>query len=430
MSAAAQRVVGLDFGTTNSAVALGQADGGLVLPTFGEDARSTYRSVVFFDPDETDARGRPLVTTGVDAIAAYLESAASGRLVQSMKAYLPSKHIRATNIMGITYTLEQLVSLVVQGVRESVERDHGPLGRRALAGRPVHFTDPADPTVDAYAEGRLRRAFELAGFDEVAFELEPVAAAYAYERRLDHDELVLIADFGGGTSDFCLLSVGPGRRQRGREVLGTAGVPVAGDVLDSKIVRALVAPALGRGSTYQAVLSTKQIVIPAWIYKHLERWHHLSFLKQPKTMRMLHELQRQAAEPERLEALIHMVEWDLGYALYASVEGAKVALSDADEAAFAFADGPVQIDAPVAREAFEAWIEDPLSRMARCVDALLAEAGVSVGDVDRVFMTGGTSYVPSVRRIFTDRFGEDRLADGEQLTSVASGLALAALDRR
>ena len=157
----------------------------------------------------------------------------------------------------------------------------------------MHFSIPADAELDAFAANRLVTAIGLAGFDEIVFEYEPVAAAYAYEARLQRDELILIGDFGGGTSDFTIISVGPGVRARGRrpsDIVGTDGVPVAGDAFDKGIIRNLVAPRLGRGGEYLSP-PNKFLPVPSWPYERLERWHYLSFLKTPQTLEMLERIQ-------------------------------------------------------------------------------------------------------------------------------------------
>jgi hypothetical chaperone protein len=293
----------------------------------------------------------------------------------------------------------------------------------------VHFSGADEATGDTLALSRLRAALQQGGFAQVEFEFEPVAAAYQYEQQLDHDELVLIADFGGGTSDFSLLRLGPTARQRGRrrdDILGTDGVAVAGDTFDSAIVRRLVAPRLGLGAQYRSVFE-RMLPVPVWIYEQLERWHYLSFLKTRETMELLRQLRFQALEPEKIEALIHMVEEDLGYYLFRAVEHTKCRLSQHTASPFLFHDPPVEITAQVSREAFEAWIDPSLQAIAQCVDRLLARCGVPPSEVDSVFLTGGSSFVPAVRRLFAERFGLDRLHGGDELTTVAKGLALRAL---
>jgi hypothetical chaperone protein len=235
----------------------------------------------------------------------------------------------------------------------------------------------------------------------------------------------LIADFGGGTSDFSLVRLGAGRFGA-RSVVGTDGVGIAGDSFDSRIVRRLVAPALGLNSHYQPAFGAP-LPIPSWLYEHLEKWHYLSFLKSKKTMELLEELRFQALAPEKINALIHVVQNDSGYRLYRSVEGVKFALTNRESAPFVFDDPPIAIHSNVAREQFEAWIAREVHRIGDCVDRLFRRSGISFQEVDSVFMTGGTSLVPAVKRLFSERFGAERMKGGDELTSVAKGLALEAL---
>jgi hypothetical chaperone protein len=258
-----------------------------------------------------------------------------------------------------------------------------------------------------------------------------VAAAYAYEARLPHDERILIGDFGGGTSDFTIISVGPGVRARGRrasDIIGTDGVPIAGDAFDKRIIRNLVAPRLGMGGEYLSPPS-KFLPIPSWPYERLERWHYLSFLKSPATLEMLERVQRTASTPERLEAFLLLIRNELGYQLHEAVQRTKFELSSAADAEFAFDSGPVTIRKHVTRADFDRWIADEIASMSACVDRLMAASGLGFDDIDRVFLTGGSSFVPAVRRIFVERFGQAKVTGGEELTSVATGLALRAREQ-
>ena len=243
---------------------------------------------------------------------------------------------------------------MLSDLREHAERQFGKQIRFAMAGRPVRFVGAETNADDEYALSRLRKAFQKAGYESVDFEMEPVAAAYHYESTLDHDELILIGDFGGGTSDFSLLHVGPGVRRRGRtpaDLLGNSGVGLAGDAFDARIVRNLVSPSLGAGSF---ALSMNKVLpaVPNWVYFKLERWHHLSFLRTSSVMTMLKSSRAQALEPEKIEALIHLIEEDLGYQLHRAVQRLKCELSNAESAEFHFVDGSLEIRATVTRPGF------------------------------------------------------------------------------
>jgi hypothetical chaperone protein len=423
-----QPAIGFDFGTTNCALAVVAPEGAPRLAQFsGPDGDvATFRSVLYFDREE---RGAVEIHAGPGALLHYLEREEhDGRLVQSLKSFLASRLFSATRIFERTYRLEDLIALLARKLREGAERSLGMPIARAVVGRPVHFVGAASDEDDALAQRRLEAALHNAGFRELAFEYEPVGAAYHYERGLERDERILIADFGGGTSDFSLLWVGPShRRRRSEAILGHDGVGVAGDAFDGKIVRHKVAPLLGRGAQFESSFG-RRLPVPGWIYVHLERWHHVSFLKSPRTMQLLLDLRREALEPAKLDALVRIVDQDLGFLLYRAVERAKRELSERPVTRLRLEHDALTLDAEITRDEFERWIADELAKIAGCVDRLLARAQLESGQIDRVFMTGGSSFVPAVRAIFEQRFGAEKLRGGQELTSVASGLALRAAE--
>jgi hypothetical chaperone protein len=291
----------------------------------------------------------------------------------------------------------------------------------------VHFSGTRDEADDEFASNRLRVAFRNAGFENVHFLPEPVAAAYKYQQRLDHDELVLIADFGGGTSDFSLIKLKAKSSGNGKSqslVIGTGGVGIAGDTFDSKLVRNRVAPILGLGSKYKSQFG-KVLPVPNWLYEHLERWHYLSFLKTRKNVELLRKIKFQAVEPQKIDALIDLVDQDLGYRLYQSIEHTKCALSNEAQTQFRFDEASVVINENVTRAEFENWIEPEVLRINRCIDRLLAQCNVEPKDVDAIFMTGGSSFVPAIRNLFEQKFGaQTPIRAGQEFTSVAEGLAI------
>jgi hypothetical chaperone protein len=284
-----------------------------------------------------------------------------------------------------------------------------------VVGRPVRYWGAETADDDARAVGRMRDALGKAGFSEVVFEYEPVGAAARYAARLDHDELIVVADFGGGTTDFSVIRVGPGTS----EVLATGGIGVSGDAFDARVIDAVVAPALGRGSIYTTDEMGGTAPVPAWLYGHLRRWHLLSFLKEDSTQRLLHRVADGAHEPAKIAKLVTVVEDDLGMPLHRAVEGAKVRLSGQPEARVALS--PVDLDLGVTRAGFESWIEEDLVAIEEVLDDVLARAGVAAAQIDRAFATGGSSLVPAVRARLAARFRD--VIGGEELTSVAWGLA-------
>lgn len=420
--------IGLDFGTTNSSLASVDPNGNVRLASFRSEGGFTesFRSLLYLHRVKEMARTTIKSWSGPAGIAQYLEADDKGRLIQSLKSFLTSRSLTTTEVFGRRFRLEDLIARIVRDIRTLSEEQFGAMPGTVVVGRPIRFVGSDSEEDDEFALQRLRGALGEAGFKSVTFEFEPVGAAYYYESSLDHDELILIGDFGGGTSDFSLLRVGPSVRggNHERAVVGNEGLGLAGDAFDARIIRHLISPRLGAGTLLRS--GDKLLPVPNWVYFKLERWHHLSFLKSTDTLNMLQSVAAQALEPEKIEALLFLIRHDLGYQLHRSVQAAKIALSHAERAVFRFTDGDAAIEAALTRAEFEGWIQEELADIARAVDTLLHRTGVSAAEVDMVFLTGGSSLVPAVRHIFESRFGADRIRTGDEFTSVAHGLALRA----
>jgi hypothetical chaperone protein len=404
-----ERFVGIDFGTTNTAV--GVAEGGEVrlarLPGRGGAAASTWRTVLFFENDGP-------VRAGAGAVERFIELEGDGRLIQSIKSHLASASFSRTIIAGKAYTIEALIAEYLRALRRSSDVD---LGARVVVGRPVRYWGARDGADEARAVERMRAALAAAGFEEVVFELEPVAAALRYASTLDHQELILVADFGGGTSDFSLARVGGGG---GSVMLGTGGLGIGGDSFDARVIDARVSPELGLGTSYRDEMGALTPV-PSALFGKLRRWHHLSFLKEPATLRLLERIERGTTAPARIQRLLRLVRDELALPLHGAVERSKVELSTASAGRLRFPD--LDLDVALARADFDGWIGEELDAIDGTIERVLAGAGVAAGDVDAVFATGGSSLVPAVRERLAARFGADKLRGGEELTSVAWGLA-------
>lgn len=409
--------IGLDFGTTNSVAALRGADG--AVRTLRLPGGEVFRSVLCF---WAGADGRPRDAAGPAAIEAYLESPLDSRLIMSMKSYLAQRSFTETRIMGRAWGLEALVATFLRHWLAPFAAEME--GARIVVGRPVRFL--GESAEDAFGEARLRAGFAAAGLPDIAVALEPAAAGHRFAQGLDAAATVLVADFGGGTSDFSVLRFEPGPPRR-VVALGHAGVGIAGDAFDYRIIDQVVAPRLGKGSTYR-VMGGDPLPVPVAWYAGFARWHQLSMMRAPRTLRDIAEVARTAERPEALHELVRLIEEDAGYALYRAVSGVKAALSAAEEATLDFRHGGFALRAAIARRDFEAWIAPDLARIAAAVDAALADAAIGAEAVDRVFLTGGTSLVPAVRRIFEARFGPACVVAGGEFVSVAEGLALMAAE--
>jgi hypothetical chaperone protein len=371
---------------------------------------------------KTGSRAGPQILAGPDAMAAYREYGSDCRLIQSVKSMAANPHFTATQIYGKRFTVEELISLVLKGLRASSEADEVELGSAVTAGRPVRFAGQfAD---EELALTRLAESFRIAGFEEVDFVAEPLAAAYKFARRITSPQLCVVADFGGGTSDFSLVRFVPGKGgdQLAMETLGASGVGLAGDRLDFRIIEHAVCPKLGMGSYYLSM--DKRLPIPSHYYARFQRWSDLSFLRTPETLRELRTLKRMAEDPDGLERLIYIIEEELGFDLYQAVSAVKTRLSSEDSALLEFRHGPVQIAETITRADFETWIADDLAKIDEQAIKLFDGADVTPSDVGHVFMTGGTSFVPAIRALMARRFPAANFSAEDEFISVGAGLAL------
>ena len=414
-------VLGVDFGTTNTVVTRLLPDGSAstVRHRFGAAELDVVRTLLCFWNEGVGNQLAVHHAVGPAAIEAYLDDPLGSRLMMSLKSYLAQRSFTETRVFGRNYGLEDLIALFLGAVLP-------PAGQGALlvAGRPVRFA--GDAPDDDLGEQRLRRSYAAAGWDNVQTALEPEAAGYRFARSLQAPATVLIGDFGGGTSDFSVLRFEPGSN-RPVHPLGHSGIGIAGDTFDYRIMDNVVSPRLGKGSTYRVF--GNDLPVPAEYYSSFARWHRLSLMRAPRTMRDIEAVARTAEFPERLHALLSLVRDELGYELYRTVSGVKAELSRADAAHLRFKHAEFEIDETITRSDFEAWIAPDVTRIEQTVGTALAEAGIADNDVNRVFLTGGTSLVPAVRHLFTARFGTDRVTGGGEFVSVAEGLALIGQDR-
>ncbi len=417
-----RRAAGLDFGTTNSVAAVVDPAGGEPrLIEFGEaDGRNkVFRSALCFWHDE-NVSGGLAVEAGASAIREYLEDPESSRFLQSFKSVVASASFDTAQVFEKRFGFEKLGRLFLGRLAAHAQGDLDQLDR-VVVGRPVRYVGARpDPVV---ASERYDRMFD--GFaGEIHYVYEPLAAAFSYAARLTEPATLLVADFGGGTSDFSVVRVEAPDAPRRCVPLGHAGIGTAGDRFDERIVDRLVLPLLGKGGSYRSF--DKVLEIPGGYFADFADWSKLALMRNRRTLDDLNRLRRSAIDPHAIGRMIALIENELGFPLYDAVGGLKRALSQADLATFRFAGAGVEIEAAVTRAEFEKWIADDIAGIKATVDLALANAGVGEGEIDRVFLTGGTSLVPAVRAIFDKRFGTARIMDGGELTSIAHGLALIA----
>ena len=417
----APRALGLDFGTTNTVFAWAHphAAADAVVFRFLGSLLFAFRSALcFWDEGEEDA---PLIRSeaGPWAIERFIELAGDCRFIQSLKSFAASRLFESTWVYGREYRFEDLFA---EFFRRAVGHAHPQLDhlpRELLVGRPVAYVGSRpDP---ALAMKRYEAALSRFGFERIRQVYEPVAAAFFYAQSLEESATVLVADFGGGTTDFSVIAFDKGPRGLSATALGHAGVGVAGDRFDYRILDEVVAPRLGKGTAYRSM--GKTLELPRSCFASFASWHELSMMKSSRDFRDFKELATFSEAPEVVGRFIRLIESNQGYTLYKSVSETKEALSLDESAPFVFRGPGFEINETVTRAQFERWIAPELEAIEAALEEALANATITARDVDRVFLTGGSSFVPAVRRIFERRFGADRIDAGNEFVSIANGLA-------
>lgn len=415
--------IGLDFGTTNTVATMVDGGGQVGSVQFRHDneAFDAFRSVLCFSENEDDSR-RTNVDAGPWAIDKFVELSGDCRFIQSFKTFAASPHFTDTLIYNRRLKFEDLLSNFLRQVRGHAGLE---FPKRIVIGRPVTFAG-ASPD-EALARERYETSLRSLGFENIHHVYEPVAAAYFFAQRLKADATILVADFGGGTSDFSVVKFVVGSSGLDYKPLAHTGVGVAGDAFDYRIIDHVVAHALGKGSEFLSW--GKALPVPNTYYKKFSRWHELSMMRHSRDYRELQELARSSLDPDRIGAFLAFLDADAGYPMYRAVSAAKMQLSHADEAVFSLHVPGVDIERKIRRSEFENWIAPELAEIDACVGQALDQAGLEETQVDRVFLTGGSSFVPAVRALFENRFGAAKIETGDQLVSIAYGLSLIGRER-
>ena len=414
------RAAGIDFGTTNSVIAMASGTGTAELVEFDAPGgtSSVFRSALCFWPEDT-VPGGLAHEAGPWAIAEFLDFPQGSRLLQSFKSVAARATFEHANLFEKRLRFEDLGQIFLKHLLAHGEEALRNLPERIVVGRPVRYVGAQpDP---ALARRRYDAMFSLLG-REIHYVYEPLGAAYGFATGLSDPATLLVADFGGGTSDFSIVKVGPAGAAQRCVPLGSAGIGIAGDRFDSRIMDKLVLPLLGKGGTYNSF--GKVLDIPAGHFTEFGDWSRLALMRNRRTLAQLAQLERSATDPAAIARMIAVVENELGYALYEAVGQLKRSLSSETHGHFHFEGPGLVIDAEVSRSDFESWIAPDLLRIGETLDAALANAGLAASQIDQVFLTGGSSLIPAVRRVFEQRFGPDRIASGNEMTSIAHGLAL------
>ncbi len=418
-------VLGLDFGTSNSALSV-YSNGKIKIvhaDPFNVD-NQTLKSILFFGEEE----GEKYI--GRKAIVEYLEySGLYGRLMQSIKTFLPDKDLLETYVKRERYDIEDLVAMILGAMKYQGELHVGHVVDSVVLGRPVFFSK--DRGLDLLAEKRLRNAAVKAGFVNIWFQYEPIAAALSYEGNLKSGEekLAFVGDFGGGTSDFTIVRLrGSGAEQkldRKEDVLSVNGAYIGGDTFDSRIMSEKVAKHFGKDTKFRST-TNQMLNFPLFIISQLCQWHRIPQLRDRETLRMIREIKPYSNNLQAIKNLEHLILENLGYMIFRVIEQAKFELSVSKTAVISFNKRGVSFREQITKEEFEYIIKEDLRQLSACIDSTLINAGVKKDDIDVVLLTGGTSLVPCVKSLVAGKFQGQEVIYIDAFTSVAYGLGATA----
>lgn len=413
------RACGLDFGTSNSSVGICDASGPHLLPL--QRGATSVPTALFFSFEGDTTR------FGHEALDYYFAHE-PGRYMRAIKSVLGTELFgETTKIKQRNYTFGEIVAEFLQFLRAAAGESLRAPPTRVVLGRPAFFVDD-NSKADAAAERQLEAAAQAAGFTEIAFQFEPIAAALDYEQSVTAEEIALVADIGGGTSDFSVVRVSAERARRSdrrEDILGFTGVHIGGTDFDRQLAMASVMPSLGLRSP----LRRKGLEVPSWYFADLATWHRINFLYEPKVLTELRGVLRDSRQPEKIRRLLRVLEQRKGHELLAAVEVAKIALSDAAETTLELDEDVADLSLTITRAKLETAVADSLRRIRTRIDYVLRMAALTPDAVSAVFLTGGATRMPSVRRTIAAAVPTARIIEGDAFGSVATGLALDAARR-
>ncbi|WP_411883081.1 Hsp70 family protein [Polaromonas sp. YR568] len=407
---------GIDFGTSNSTAGWSRPGLPALLPL--EGGKATLPSVVFFHAEDEH------VSYGRAALADYL-AGYEGRLMRSLKSLLGTSMIDDhTEVAGRALPFRVLLAQFIGELKHRAEKAADQPFTRAVLGRPVFFVDD-DAAADKKAENTLAEIAHAVGLKDIAFQYEPIAAAFDYESQIRREELVLVVDIGGGTSDFALVRLSPERAKKAErrdDILASGGVHIGGTDFDKYLSLASVMPTLGLGSRLVSGLE-----VPSAQYFNLATWHTINQVYSKKSWTQISDIRRGAVDKDKLDRLQNLVRERAGHWLAMQVEAAKIALSDAPEAVMDLGRIAPGETLTLHRPDFDGAIGELVDTVSRTVMALLKDAGVSGDEIDTVFFTGGSSGVPLLREQISALLPQARSVEGDRFGSIGAGLALDAV---
>ncbi|MBX3179489.1 MAG: Hsp70 family protein [Candidatus Hydrogenedentes bacterium] len=391
------------------------------------DLGVSIEAYVASEPDKSEGY-RPHTTDGSAREAvrarAVVEVNSPGRLFQSLKTLLRHDGFRGTEVFGTHYQIEELVAMILEPIKNAADAAAGESIEHAVFGRPVRFSQR--DTENEVAERRLRTAAGLAGFKDVTFFYEPVGACVEYAMAAEERQRLMVVDIGGGTCDVCIMEFGGSHGFKDRlaesKILSVSGVPVAGDAIDREIIRSKLFPVFGSRARY----GPSRLPMPQYLYNQILDWQNLYKLNNEETTNWLIAAEATSDNPAALRALRCLIQRNFGYPVAREVEAAKRRLSVDMETEIRIEKESIEIQERLEREEFAHIIEENLELMLNSIEEAESLAGIKASDLDLVLTTGGTSLIPAIRSMLEDRFGPEKLKARDTFTSVATGLAIVA----
>lgn len=412
---------GLDFGTSNSTLGIHGDAGPRLVALEGEQA--AVPSAVFFG---FEAHSSLLI--GREAVASYIDGI-EGRLMRSLKSILGSALIdERTAVYRRRIKFSEVIGLFLAELKQRAETWQGGALDAVVMGRPVNFVDN-DEQANHHAEETLRQVAHSVGFKDVSFQYEPVAAALDFERQhVAGEKIAIVADIGGGTSDFTVVRLAGGagnRDERGSDILANDGVRIGGTDFDRQLSMSAFMPQFG----YRSLMKRGDIEVPSAPYWDLSTWSSVHLLYEAKRLTELKEVRFDAQRPELIDRLMQVMETRRGHSVLIAVENAKIGLSDADTVEAALPWLAADLGIAASRMDFEQSAKQLLEKLGTTASACVRTAGLENGDIDYVFFTGGTSQMPSVRAAILSRFDNATAIDGDRFGAVGLGLTIEAQRR-
>jgi hypothetical chaperone protein len=408
---------GIDFGTTNSALAI-----------YNEQTREIHSTIIIpsliYFYHQPGAGNTSNYVVGEEAITAYLNDDMKGRFIKSVKQILSRSSFTETRIQNKRYNASDLVAIILKELKQQADEMIGQDCRKAIIGRPVFFDDD-DVQKDTLAQTRLTKAAAIAGFEDVRFQFEPIGAAFAYEKTLVKKENVLVADLGGGTTDFTYLVLDPekvGSKDRKNDMIANGGIYVGGDSLDSAFMWEKGTPYFGKHTQYEATPG-KVLTVPKSLFVNICTWEQMNFFNGPRIKKDLEDYYYFSGNDRKFKNLITLIDNNLGYSVFQSIEKIKIELSNADTSTFSYHKMDIGIEEEIPLPAYEQIIAKDVNRIAAYLDTFMLQNSIDPKNIDSLFLTGGTSMVGSIQKLFKNRFPHVNLNSGDNFKSVAKGLA-------